>query len=68
MHPESENASAGASGQAALTPDEQAELAWLRAENSLLRAEKDLLLKAAAGFAADAGALRAARPSEPKPR
>ncbi|KZB85919.1 hypothetical protein [Amycolatopsis regifaucium] len=39
-------------------PADQSEVDRLRAEIALLRAEKDLLLKAAIGFAADAGALR----------
>ncbi|GAB3744299.1 hypothetical protein GCM10027598_78630 [Amycolatopsis oliviviridis] len=38
--------------------DEQSEVDRLRAENALLRTEKDLLLKAAIGFATDAGAFR----------
>jgi len=44
-------------GEAALTPGERSELIRLRAENALLRTEKDILLKAATGFAVDAGAL-----------
>ncbi|MFF0149572.1 hypothetical protein ATK36_5313 [Amycolatopsis sulphurea] len=40
-----------------LTGDEQAELIFLRAENTLLRIERDILMKAASGFAAEAGAL-----------
>jgi transposase len=51
-------------GEAALTPGERSELVRLRAENALLRTEKDILLKAATGFAVDAGAL----PPEPEPR
>ncbi|MEV7548291.1 hypothetical protein AB0N89_01540 [Amycolatopsis sp. NPDC089917] len=45
----------------------QSEVDRLRAENALLRTEKDLLLKAAIGFATDAGALRR-RPLEPETR
>ncbi len=39
-------------------PAEQSEVDRLRAENALLRTEKDLLLKAAIGFATDAGAFQ----------
>jgi len=49
-----------------LTGDEHAELIFLRAENALLRTERDILVKAAGWFAADAGAL--ARRPEPGPR
>ncbi|UJW30386.1 hypothetical protein L3Q67_35060 [Saccharothrix sp. AJ9571] len=52
MNPDTETAS-----EAAPTRGEQAELARLRAENALLRTEKDILLKAATWFAIDAGAL-----------
>ena len=47
--------------------DEQSEVDRLRAENALLRAEKDLLLKAAIGFATDAGAFQR-RSREPETR
>ncbi|WP_199745521.1 hypothetical protein [Amycolatopsis sp. WAC 04182] len=55
-----------------MTPDneisvEQSEVDRLRAENALLRAEKDLLLKAAIGFATDAGVFRHRSP-EPEAR
>lgn len=40
-----------------LTDDERAELDWLRAENTLLRTEKAMLLRVATGFAEDAHAL-----------
>lgn len=42
-----------------LTGDEHAELLFLRAENALLRTERDILVKAAGWFAADS---RRARP------
>ncbi|QWF78587.1 hypothetical protein [Amycolatopsis sp. CA-230715] len=47
-----------------LTGDEHAELSRLRAENALLRVERDILVKAASWFAADAGALT----HRPEPR
>ncbi|MFJ4098342.1 hypothetical protein [Amycolatopsis japonica] len=47
--------------------DEQSEVDRLRAENALLRTEKDLLLKAAIGFATDAGAFQR-RSREPETR
>jgi len=47
--------------------DEQSEVDRLRAENALLRTEKDLLLKAAIGFATDAGAFKR-RSREPETR
>ncbi|WP_410646829.1 hypothetical protein [Amycolatopsis sp. cmx-4-54] len=47
--------------------DEQSEVDRLRAENALLRAEKDLLLKAAIGFATDAGVFQR-RSREPEAR
>ncbi|MDX3192720.1 hypothetical protein PV458_30300 [Streptomyces sp. MN03-5084-2B] len=53
---------------AALTPGERSELIRLRAENALLRTEKDILLKAATGFAIDAGALRPSALDRPEPR
>lgn len=52
----------------ALTRGEQAELARLRAENALLRAEKDILLKTATWFAIDAGALLPPRADRPETR
>ncbi|AIG76636.1 Hypothetical protein AJAP_18865 [Amycolatopsis japonica] len=48
-------------------PGEQSEVDRLRAENALLRTEKDLLLKAAIGFATDAGAFQR-RSREPETR
>ncbi|MEV4143456.1 hypothetical protein AB0J40_07290 [Amycolatopsis sp. NPDC049691] len=54
--------------EAALTPGERSELVRLRAENALLRTEKDILLKAATGFAVDAGALPPGALGEPEPR
>jgi hypothetical protein len=39
--------------QEPLTDDERAELAWLRAENALLRVERDILLRVATGYADD---------------
>lgn len=54
--------------EAALTPGERAELNRLRAENALLRTEKDILLKAATGFAIDAGALLPGVLGKPEPR
>ncbi|WP_017976335.1 GreA/GreB family elongation factor [Actinopolyspora halophila] len=41
-----------------LVPDERAELDWLRAENTLLRTERDMLLRLATEFARDAGLVR----------
>lgn len=40
-----------------LTEDERAELAFLRAENTLLRVERDILMRVASGYAADMTAL-----------
>ncbi len=37
-----------------LTDDERAELLWLRKENTLLRVERDILLRVATGYANDA--------------
>ena len=37
-----------------LGEDERAELSWLRSENTLLRAERDILLRVATGYANDA--------------
>ena len=54
--------------EAALTPGERGELIRLRAENALLRTEKDILLKAATGFAIDAGALPPGALGKPEPR
>lgn len=36
-----------------LGPGERAELRWLRSENALLRTERDMLVRIAAGFAED---------------
>ena len=58
--------SAEPAGPLPLTGDEHAELIFLRAENALLRTERDILVKAAGWFAADAGAL--ARRPDPEPR
>lgn len=64
MNPNSEAASG-----AALTSGDQAELIRLRAENALLRTEKEILLKAATWFATDAGALLPRRRADrPEPR
>ncbi len=63
MNPDAETAP-----DAALTPGEQAELVRLRAENALLRTEKDILLKAATWFAIDAGALLPLRADRPEAR
>ncbi|MBB4684478.1 hypothetical protein [Amycolatopsis jiangsuensis] len=49
--------SAEPAGPRPLSGNEHAELAWLRAENALLRVEREILVKAASGFAADAGVL-----------
>ncbi|MHA6799448.1 GreA/GreB family elongation factor [Bounagaea algeriensis] len=46
--------------RAALAADERAELDWLRTENTLLRTERDALLRIATEFAQDAGFLRGA--------
>ncbi|WP_020657526.1 hypothetical protein [Amycolatopsis benzoatilytica] len=46
------------------TGDEHAELIFLRAENALLRTERDILVKAAGWFAADA----LSRRPDPEPR
>jgi hypothetical protein len=40
----------------ALAADERTELEWLRAENTLLRTERDVLLRVATAFAEDADA------------
>lgn len=40
-----------------LSEDERAELAWLRTENTLLRVERDILLRVASGYAGDMAAL-----------
>ncbi|SEP37864.1 hypothetical protein [Amycolatopsis saalfeldensis] len=53
---------------AELTSGERRELMRLRAENTLLRTEKDILLKAAMGFAIDAGALLPGAADQPEPR
>ncbi|SDF39357.1 hypothetical protein SAMN05216553_101415 [Lentzea fradiae] len=37
----------------ALTGDERSELAWLRKENEFLRAQRDILLSVASGYAHD---------------
>ncbi len=37
-----------------LTEDERSELLWLRKENTLLRVERDILLRVATGYANDA--------------
>jgi transposase len=63
MNPDAETTS-----EAALTSGEQAELIRLRAENALLRTEKDILLKAATWFAVDAGALLPSRTDRPETR
>lgn len=44
---------------------EREELEWLRTENALLRAERDILLRAATGFAEDANAALLRRHSAP---
>lgn len=36
-----------------LTGDERTELAWLRKENEFLRAQRDILLNVASGYAHD---------------
>jgi hypothetical protein len=48
---------------ALLTDDERSELAWLRTENSLLRVERDILLRVASGYAEDMAALLHGGPS-----
>ncbi|MFB9931935.1 hypothetical protein ACFORO_27715 [Amycolatopsis halotolerans] len=58
--------SAEPAGPPPLTGDEHAELMFLRAENALLRTERDILVKAAGWFAADAGVLD--RRTGPEPR
>lgn len=58
----------GTAPDAALPRGEQAELIRLRAENALLRTEKDILLKAATWFALDAGALVPPRTDRPEAR
>ncbi|MEV0676464.1 hypothetical protein AB0I60_08060 [Actinosynnema sp. NPDC050436] len=40
-----------------LTADERAELAWLRSENTFLRAQRDVLVRIATGYADDMDAL-----------
>ncbi|MFC4003730.1 hypothetical protein ACFS2C_10160 [Prauserella oleivorans] len=55
------------SGHRPLRADERAELDWLRDENALLRTERDVLLRLAAGFARDAGAWPARRPAPHDP-
>lgn len=51
MHQESDTRENGSLG-----PGERAELEWLRTENALLRAERDILVRVATGFAEDADA------------
>ncbi|MER5265357.1 hypothetical protein ABTZ99_25085 [Actinosynnema sp. NPDC002837] len=40
-----------------LSPDERAELHWLRAENALLRVQLDILTHVATGYAHDVDAI-----------
>jgi transposase len=62
------NPDAETTPEAASTSGEQAELSRLRAENALLRTEKDILLEAATWFAVDAGALLPPRTDRPETR
>ena len=39
--------------EAPLTKDERSELTWLRAENELLRVERDILIRVATGYVKD---------------
>jgi transposase len=55
-------------GEPPVTHDVHAELAWLRAENALLRTEKEILLKAATWFAVDAQAVLQEHPHKPEDR
>jgi hypothetical protein len=50
-----------------LTEDERAELTWLRAENDLLRVERDILLRVASGYARDTDTARRHTHPEPHP-
>lgn len=55
-------------GEHPLTHDERAELVWLRAENALLRMEKEILVKTATWFAEEANAVPRKRTSRPEDR
>ncbi|HEY3472319.1 MAG TPA: hypothetical protein VGL47_44785 [Amycolatopsis sp.] len=46
-------------------PDAGTELAWLRKENALLRVERDMLMRVAAGYASDMALLRRREPERP---
>ena len=45
-------------GDVELTTDERSELTWLRNENTLLRVERDILMRIASGYAKDMASLR----------
>lgn len=50
---------------APLTEDERSELTWLRTENTLLRVERDILMRVASGYAMDMESLLGRPPAEP---
>ncbi len=45
-----------------LTEEERSELTWLRTENTLLRVERDILMRVASGYAKDMDTLLDRRP------
>lgn len=62
------DASSSERGERPVIHDVHAELAWLRAENTLLRTEKEILLKAATWFALDAKAVLQENAHRPEDR
>ncbi|CAM3578925.1 hypothetical protein KIPE111705_15255 [Kibdelosporangium persicum] len=63
-----DDASSSGRGERPVIHDVHAELAWLRAENALLRTEKEILLKAATWFAVDAKAVPREHTRSPEDR
>jgi transposase len=63
-----DDASPAGRGELPGVDDVHAELAWLRAENALLRTEKEILLKAATWFALDANVLTQQHTRRPEDR
>ncbi|MFB9907821.1 hypothetical protein [Allokutzneria oryzae] len=51
--PPPDNSDDKVSESVSLTGEERSELMWLRAENTLLRVERDILLRVASGYAKD---------------